>query len=124
MKHIRRFPVTLVICLVAAVPVAWGAGVTSDATIKASADPKQDLLVTVTLCHFQGGDFNSARTLRVPESSVEAHVAHGDYLRACFTCPLATAEPCFEGGMYDLSAAPLGSATKAAKATKATPSGP
>lgn len=37
----------------------------------------------MTICHVPGGNPKNASTITVDESSVDAHLAHGDYLGPC-----------------------------------------
>jgi hypothetical protein len=137
MKHGRKLSfVSFVVYLLAAMPVTWGVGTIGDSTNEVSAPLKADFLETVTLCHWQGTNYFNARTLHVPEAAVGTHIAHGDYLRACFTCAAAPStgatindartEPCTpQGAAYDLLPANPATAVEAApKTTDSSPSGP
>ena len=89
MKHERRIPFLLfVVCLVAAMPFAWGAGGLEDlapkASISLSGGVKVDVVrATVTLCHIPPGHPANAQTIVVGQAAVAAHLAHGDYLGEC-----------------------------------------
>jgi hypothetical protein len=88
MKRGRRVPFVLfAVCLVAAMPYAWGQVGLEDATLEPSASlvgVKIDVLkVGVTLCHIPPGDPANAQTIVVGESAVREHLAHGDYLGEC-----------------------------------------
>jgi hypothetical protein len=76
-----------VVCLVAAVPFAWGEDGIGDLNGKASASlegVKIDVLkVGVTLCHIPPDNPANAQTIVVREAAVAAHLAHGDYLGEC-----------------------------------------
>ena len=108
MKRGRGMPFVLfVVCLVAAMPVAWG----EDAlpTVDLARPPNRE----VTLCHIPPGDPANARTIVVGESwgafAVRAHLAHGDYLgecrAACAGVPSAVPKTgqtlCWGVGLYD-----------------------
>jgi len=78
MKRERRIPFLLfVVCLVAGMPLAWGAGGFTDLDVSKRGKPK------VTLCHIPPGDPANAQTIVVGQAAVEAHLAHGDYLGEC-----------------------------------------
>jgi len=88
MKSERRIPILLfVVCLVAAGPVAWGAGGLANLD---SAKPARliggvstDVSTRVTLCHVPPGNPANAHTIVVGQAAVPAHLAHGDSLGAC-----------------------------------------
>jgi hypothetical protein len=78
MKRGQRVPFVLfVVCLVAAMSFAWGAGGVADLDVSKRGKPK------VTLCHIPPGDPANAQTIVVGQAAVEAHLAHGDYLGEC-----------------------------------------
>ena len=90
MKRRRRVPFLLfVVCLVAAMPFAWGQVGLEDATLEPSTSleaVKIDVLkVGVTLCHIPPGDPANAQTIVVGQSAVAAHLAHGDSLGECYS---------------------------------------
>jgi hypothetical protein len=41
----------------------------------------------VTVCHVPPGNPDNFHTISVGENAVKAHLAHGDFLGACVTCP-------------------------------------
>jgi hypothetical protein len=84
MKRERSVPfLILVVCVVAAIPSAWGEGSVAALSCEAFAVLSEE----VTLCHVPPGNSASPRTIVVRESwgafSVRAHLAHGDYLGEC-----------------------------------------
>jgi len=62
----------------ASVPSVWA---TSDEAKDKDGDEHK-----VTLCHFPPGNPESPETLSVAESSLDAHLAHGDYVGKCPEC--------------------------------------
>jgi len=74
-------------CLVAAMPYAWGQVGLEDANLEPFASlegTKIDALkVGVTLCHIPPDNPANAQTIVVGQAAVAAHLAHGDYLGAC-----------------------------------------
>lgn len=52
-------------------------------TTEPEPEPSQTLEENVTICHIPSGNPNNAQTITVASSSVDAHLAHGDYLGAC-----------------------------------------
>jgi len=88
MRRERRIPFLLfVVCLVAAMPFAWGAGgLTNPNLVKKDrliGGVSTDVSTKVTLCHVPPGNPANAHTIVVGEAAVPAHLAHGDSLGAC-----------------------------------------
>ena len=88
MKRERRVPFLLfVVCLVAAMPFAWGAGGVTNSTIMKpagmSGGASTDVSAKVTLCHVPPGNPSNAQTIVLGRAAVSAHLAHGDYLGEC-----------------------------------------
>jgi hypothetical protein len=79
--------VLFVVCVVAAMPFAWGAGGFTNSDIVKSArlsdGPQSGIGTKVTLCHIPPGNPANGHTLVVGQAAVAAHLAHGDYLGAC-----------------------------------------
>lgn len=76
------------VCLVAAMPFAWGADIVEDLNVEGSnslnGEVSWDVLkIMVTLCHTPPGDPANAQTIVVGQAAVAAHLAHGDSLGAC-----------------------------------------
>jgi len=121
MKRGRRVPFVLfVLCLVAAMPYAWGQVGLEDVTLEPSASlvggKIDDLKVGVTLCHIPPGDPASARTIVVGESAVREHLAHGDYLGECHAAcdgvpaavPKTGQTTCWDRNGYEIDCAGTG----------------
>jgi len=88
MKRERRFLFLLfVMCLVAAMPFAWGAGGLKNLNRAGPSGRNDgvnpDVSTKVTLCHVPPGNPANAHTIVVGEAAVPAHLAHGDYLGEC-----------------------------------------
>ena len=88
MKRNRRILFLLfLVCLVAAMPYAWGQVGLEDANLVPLASlegAKIDALkVGVTLCHLPPDNPANAQTIVVGQAAVAAHLAHGDYLGEC-----------------------------------------
>jgi len=66
-----------VVCVVAAMPFAWGAGGFPNPHLVKSGSS------AVTLCHIPPGNPPNAVTIVVAPAAVAAHLAHGDFLGEC-----------------------------------------
>ena len=89
MKHERRIPALLfVVCLVAAMPVSWGASGLKGFDLATPDNPK------VTICHHPPEDPTNVQTIELGLEALRAHLAHGDSLGACpQTCGVPAAVP-------------------------------
>ncbi|GAB4581342.1 MAG: hypothetical protein Fur0022_40890 [Anaerolineales bacterium] len=59
------------------------ASITVVPQVEPTPQPEGEEGETVIICHIPSGNANNAQTLTVTTSSVDAHLAHGDYLGAC-----------------------------------------
>ena len=98
MKTMKTSTLWLVPTLLALLIVATGASENGAnvQTPSASGAAVQASREKVTLCHRKpNGDL---RTIRVPASRVDAHLAHGDSLGECGTPPTGCCDPALEPG--------------------------
>ena len=90
--------VLFVVCLVAAMPFAWGAGGFAKSNLakqnRLSGGVSDDVSTKVTLCRIPPGNPANAQTIVVSQAAVAAHLAHGDSLGACpQACGVPSAVP-------------------------------
>ena len=93
MRITRNAPF-LVVGLLVASPIAWGAGSFRDFNLVTPTPGIEVAHTTQTICHHPPGSPSNIQTIVVGNAAVPAHLSHGDTLGACpDSCPPPTSCP-------------------------------